>query len=37
MNKKSRITPSPVQKSQDIQEQLFDTKINHSLLLTPQA
>ncbi len=37
MNKKSRLTQSPAQKSQDIQEQVFDTKINHSLLITITA
>ena len=36
-NKKSRITQSPAQKSQDIQEQVFDAKINHSLLITIMA
>lgn len=36
-NKKSRITQSPVQKSQDIQEQVFDAKITHSLLITIMA
>lgn len=37
MNKKSRLTQSPSQKSQDIQEQVFDAKINHSLLITITA
>lgn len=37
MNKKSRLTQSPSQKSQDIQEQVFDAKINHSLMITITA
>lgn len=37
MNKKSRITQSPGQKSQDVSEQVFDAKINHSLLITITA
>lgn len=37
MNKKSRITQSPQQKSQDVQEQVFNAKINHSLLITISA
>lgn len=32
-NKKSRLTPTPGQKSQDIQNVVFDTKINHSLMI----
>ena len=37
MNKKSRLTQSPSQKSQDVQEQVFDAKINHSLMITITA
>lgn len=37
MNKKSRITQSPQQKIQDVQEQVFDAKITHSLLITISA
>jgi hypothetical protein len=31
-NKQSRITPSPAQKIQDTNSQIYDVKINHSLL-----
>lgn len=34
MNKKSRITQSPAQKSQDVQEHVCDAKINHSLMIS---
>jgi hypothetical protein len=32
-NKKSRITASPVQKTEDVNSQIVDVNINHSLLL----
>jgi hypothetical protein len=37
MNKKSRITQSSTQKSMDVHEQVFDSKINHSLLINIMA
>jgi hypothetical protein len=36
-NKQSRITPSPTQKIQDINSQILDVKINHSLLVKLEA